>query len=151
MYMKRCLLIVMAAAMFAGCNKDKFKTEPQVVIKSFGPSEVVNKGFFSLSGVIRDKEGDLQDSITFYRKYYNGTVLFRQDSVLKFDLATLNVPAQDEMTFSLDFTYGEIRTNYIFQSLEQADRYLVIGVQVRDNAGHKSEYVESERILLKKL
>ena len=56
------VLLVMLTTL-AACNKDKFKTEPQVEIKSLSPKEETKGQIFSLNATIRDQEGDLQDSV----------------------------------------------------------------------------------------
>ncbi len=136
---------------FTACTKDKFKTQPQVEIKSFGPDVIPNKGTFSLRAIVRDKEGDLQDTITFYRKYFNGSTLVRQDSFLKYNLDNFGFPKHDEIEVQLLFSYGEDRSpTYTLQNTESADRQLAIGIIIKDKAGNRSDYVESKKITLKK-
>ena len=149
--MKKIPVILLAIFALSACNKDKFKTQPQVEIKSFGPNTVINKGTFTLRTIVRDKEGDLKDTIIFYRKYFNGSTLVRQDSFLKYNLDNFGFPKNDEIEVQLLFSYNEDRTpTYIFQNPESADRQLAIGVVVKDQAGHRSDYVETDKITLKK-
>ena len=149
--MKKIAVLLFAVTALFACNKDKFKTQPQVEIKSFGPEVVPNKGTFSLRAIVRDKEGDLKDTITFYRKYFNGATMVKQDSFLKYNLDNFGFPQHDEIEVQLLFSYGEDRSpTYLLQNTEPADRDLVIGVVVKDQAGNRSEYVETNRITLKK-
>jgi len=149
--MKKIAILLFAVTALFACNKDKFKTQPQVEIKSFGPDVVPNKGTFSLRAVVRDKEGDLKDTITFYRKYFNGATMVKQDSFLKYNLDNFGFPQHDEIEVQLLFSYGEDRSpTYLLQNTEPADRDLVIGVVVKDKAGNRSDYVETKRITLKK-
>ena len=101
--------------------------------------------------IVRDKEGDLKDTITFYRKYFNVTTMVKQDSFLKYNLDNFGFPEHDEIEVQLLFSYGEDRSpTYLLQNTEPVDRDLVIGVIVKDKAGNRSDYVETNRITLKK-
>ena len=150
--MKNISVLFLAVIALVSCDKDKFKTQPQVEIKSFGPSVIPNKGTFALRAIVRDKEGDLKDTITFYRKYFNGATMVKQDSFLKYNLDNFGFPKNDEIEVQLLFSYGEDRSpTYLLQNTEVAgDRELAIGIVVKDKAGNRSEYVESGKILLKK-
>jgi hypothetical protein len=149
--MKKIAVLLLAVTALVACNKDKFKTQPQVEIKSFGPNVISNKETFTLRAIVRDKEGDLKDTITFYRKYFNGATMVKQDSFLKYNLANFGFPKHDEIEVQLLFSYGEDRSpTYLLQNTEIADRDLVIGIVVKDNAGNRSDYVETNRITLKK-
>jgi hypothetical protein len=143
------VLLVMLITL-AACNKDKFKTEPQVEIKSLSPKEVTKGQIFSLNATIRDQEGDLQDSVYLVYKRFNGTDLLTHDTI-RFYIGALGFPDKQQIDLQAMFSYGELREGTIFANLEPADRNLAIGVIVRDKAGNKSEYVESEKITLKKL
>lgn len=148
--MKKLLpFLVVVIAVFA-CSKDKFKTEPQVEIKSLAPGEV-NKGeLFSLRAIVRDKEGDLQDSVLLVRKRFAGNTQLTVDT-LRYDISNFAFPDKNVIEVTAVFSYGELRDGYIFANLESQDREFAVGVIVRDKAGHRSEYVESGKILLKKL
>lgn len=148
--MKQLLLVFLSAGILASCTKDKFKTVPQVKINSLSPSEAHKGNIIILSATITDKEGDLQDSVLIVRKRFTGTTSLTIDT-LRSSLKTLNVPTKSEIEFSAQFSYGEIRDGYIFQNLESVDRNFQVGLIVRDKAGNKSEYVESAKIVLKKL
>jgi hypothetical protein len=148
--MKKLFVFCVVASAIIACGKDKFKTEPQVEIISFGPSEV-NKGeLFTLRAIVTDKEGDVQDSVLLVRKRYTGSILLTTDT-LRYSIRELNSPTKTKIEVQAVFSYGELRDNYIFQNLESSDRDLTVGVIVRDKAGHRSAYVESGKILLKKL
>ncbi len=141
------------ATVFAACNKDKFKTEPQVEIKSFGP-EVVTKGqLIRLNASVTDKEGDLQDSVIFYRKVFTlSGLIFSQDSAIRANLKDLGVPKNQEVELQLNMIYGESNQNYPTQNGNNSvDRRLAVGVYIKDKAGNRSQYVESDTILLKRI
>ena len=152
LYMKRILTIsVLAMALFA-CSKDKFKTEPTVEIKSFGPESVVKGEIFTLRANVTDKEGDLQDSVLLVRKRFSNNIQLGLADTLRFFIKDFDFPDNSKIEIAAMFSYGEILDNYIFQNLESnTDKQLSVGIIVRDKAGNKSPYVESQRITLKKL
>jgi hypothetical protein len=147
--MKKLFILCFVVAALVACKKDKFKTEPQVEIKSFGPKDVFNKDVFTFRATVRDKEGDLQDSVRLVRKYYSGSTLFIVDT-LPYYIKSFNFPDKQTIEIVAQFSYGELRQDYIFQNLLLQDRDFVVGIIVRDRAGNKSSYVESDRIVLHK-
>lgn len=148
--MKRLLIVGIAALSLFACNKDKFKTEPQVEIKSLGPSEVRKGDVFTFRAVVNDKEGDLQDSVLLVRKRFAGNQVLTTDT-LRYNISSFAFPDKSVIEVSALFSYGELRDGYIFANLENQDREFAVGIIVRDKAGHRSEYKESEKILLKQL
>ena len=140
----------MFATAFFACSKDKFKTEPQVEIKSLGPDEV-NKGeIITFRAIVRDKEGDLQGNVKLVRKRFTGNVQISVDT-LPYSIANFGFPDKSVIEVTAQFSYGELRDGYIFANLENQDREFSVGIIVEDKAGHESEYKESDKILLKKL
>ena len=150
--MKRILIVSVFALALAACSKDKFNTVPTVTIDSFGPSEAYNGDIIQLSATVTDKEGDLQDSVIVVRKKFNGNTLLSTDSSAKVSLRGLGSPVKDKIELRVTISYGKLYPEYaIFQELERDfDRNFSVGLIVRDNAGHRSEYVESKKIVLKK-
>jgi hypothetical protein len=148
--MKRLLVFCVVVLALIGCDKDKFKTEPQVEIKSLAPDEV-NKGeLFTFRAIVRDQEGDLQDSVLLVRKRFSGGTQLTVDT-LRYYIGNLAFPDKSVIEVSAIFSYGELRDGYIFANLESQDREFALGIIVRDKAGHRSEYQESDKILLKRL
>ena len=152
--MKKFLLFGLIAAAFASCGKDKFKTVPQVEIKSFGPEEVTKGQLIRLTAAVTDKEGDLQDSVIFYRKVFatSGLMIGAVDSSIRANLGNMGVPKNQEIELRLELIYGETNQNYMTQNGSNAvDRRLTVGVYVKDKEGNRSEYVESDTIVLKRI
>ena len=147
--MKRFIIFCALATVIIACSKDKFKTEPQVEIISLSPDEVIKGDVFTLRAIVRDKEGDLKDSVFIVRKVFTGP-LAKVDT-LRYTLKAFAFPVKSEIEINAVFSYGELRDGYIFQNLENIDKEFSVGVIVRDTAGHKSPYVESDKIVLKKL
>lgn len=137
---------------FSACRKGNFETKPTVTIDSFGPEVVSTGNFFQLRATVTDKEGDLQDSVIIVRKRYNGTTLLNTDSSKRVSLKSLGTPVKDKIELFVTFVYGRlIPEQAITQDLEyNFDRQLRVGLIVTDNAGNRSDYVESEPIVLKK-
>ena len=141
------------ATAFAGCSKDNFKTVPQVEIKSFGPEQVTKGQLIRLNARVTDKEGDLQDSVIFYRKVFTlSGLLFSQDSAIRANLKDFGVPNKTDVELQLDMIYGESNQNYPTQNGNNSvDRKLAVGVYIKDKAGNRSLYVESDTIILKRI
>ncbi|GAC1423341.1 MAG: hypothetical protein NVS9B7_02430 [Flavisolibacter sp.] len=133
------------------CSKNKYNTKPQVKVNSFGPG-VVNSGqTISLKATITDKEGDIQDSILLVKKIYNITTssLVYVDTI-RFSVKDFGNPLQSKIELDAIFNYGQIVDGTIYIGQESADRLLGVGIIVYDKGGHKSDYVETNKIVLKK-
>lgn len=149
--MKRIFGASIIVIALAACSKDKFGSVPAVKIESFGPPEVNNQDFFRLIATVTDKEGDLQDSVIIYRNVYKFSDV-EKDSIVT-NLKNLGVPVKTKLELQVTFRYGstEPQGQIIYQKLrDDADRPMSVGLVVKDNAGHRSEYVESDKIILKK-
>jgi hypothetical protein len=152
--MKKILSLFFLALLVLACSKNKFKTEPQVEIKSFGPEVVTVGGTFALSAIVRDKEGDLQDTLILFEKRYDTTnVLLTTDSTKKYKLRDLGVTSKNsELEVNFRYSYGPqiLTPTYYTYASEFRNTRFAVGIVIKDNAGHRSEYVESGKILLKK-
>ncbi|WP_121355175.1 hypothetical protein [Flavisolibacter nicotianae] len=150
--MKRILFVSVLALALGACSKDKFKTVPTVKINSIGPSEARNGDIIQVFATVTDKEGDLQDSVIVVRKKFNGSTLLSTDSSAKVSLKGLGSPVKDKIELRISISYGKLLPEFaLYQELERDfDREFSVGLIVRDNAGNRSEYVESDRITLKK-
>lgn len=148
------LFAVVASVVFASCGKDKFQTVPQVTIKSFGPDEVRKGQIFTLSAEITDKEGDLQDSIILVQKRFTGNVQIpaRATDTIPISIAEFRFPNTSSIELQINFSYGEqVPGTFLYGIQENQDRGLVYGLIVQDKAKNKSTYVETRRIILKKV
>jgi hypothetical protein len=153
--MKRILFFAAFIAFLMACTKDKFKTVPQVKITSFGPAEVVKGQIITLRADVTDKEGDVQDSVIFYRKIYNATTeaLLTTDSSIRGTLKGFGIPTKtQEFELQLQLSYGEQQDGYQLQNNGSGvDRKISFGIYVKDKAGNRSEYTESDKIVMKKI
>ncbi|RYZ57322.1 MAG: hypothetical protein EOO14_11115 [Chitinophagaceae bacterium] len=149
--MKKLLALFLVAGVLAACSKDSFKTVPQVKIESISPEEAFNGSIIEMLATVTDQEGDLQDSVIVVRKRFNAGTELSVDST-RLSLKGLGVPNKQKIELRVTVSYGRLYPEYaIFQDLERNfDREFSIGLVVLDNAGNRSEYVESEKILLRK-
>lgn len=148
-FLAACAVLV-SSLVLAGCTKDKFKTEPQVEIRSISPEEARKGNIITVTADVRDKEGDLHDSVLVVRKWFSGTNLLVRDTQ-RFYIGGLAFPVKQQIELQVLFAYGEIRDDALYIPLEQVDRGFAVGLIVRDKAGNRSPYVESKTITLKKL
>jgi hypothetical protein len=148
--MKKIFFSFLGVLFLLACSKDKFKTEPQVEIESLSPNEVFNDGIFTLRATVRDKEGDLQDTVYLVSKRFDENDLLLTNDTIPFSMVNFGFPDKTQIELEVKFSYGEDRPGYIFQNLETSDRNFALGIIVKDKAGNKSEYVESDKIVLKK-
>ena len=147
--MKRIIIFCALATIVIACTKDKFKTEPQVENATLGPDEVRKGQLITFKATVRDKEGDIKDSVFIVRKVFTAGV--PKVDTLRYTLRQFASPYKSEIELNAIFSYGELRDGFIFQNLESIDKEFSVGVIVRDTAGHKSAYVESNKVILKKL
>ncbi|MBL0232307.1 MAG: hypothetical protein IPQ08_01430 [Chitinophagaceae bacterium] len=150
--MKYFLVLVAGVLLTAtACNKDKFKTEPQVEVKSISPGTVVNGNIISLKGNYTDDEGDL-DSVLLVYKWYNNAAIVRNDT-FRFNFANLGLPDK--------VREADIQVLLEYNTQNQANMVSIAGVSLRDTtasfglllidkAGHRSNYAEAGKIRLKK-
>lgn len=151
--MKRILAVILIAGIFTACSKDKFETVPQIEIKEFGPEEVVKGQMIELRAIVRDKEGDIQDSLYVVRKRFNLTTGGEiNNDTIRYFIGTLGAPNKQENEVLVRFLYGELKPEIApIQNLESTDRGYRLGLVVIDKKGNRSKYVESDQIVLKKL
>ena len=152
--MKRIVIVAFIAGIFAACSKDKFESVPRIEIKEFGPEEVQKGQVIRLTANIFDQEGDLQDTLYVYRRIFNANTNaeLSVDSLITSDLKTLGAPSKQETEVLITLLYGEQDPRIgPTQNGDGIDRKFSIGLRVKDKAGNKSEYVESNKIILKKI
>ena len=143
--------IVVVLLLLAGCNKDKFTTEPQVEVKSIQPATVTNGAIIRLLADYTDDEGDL-DSVLVVYKWYNGTTATFIDTLIRYSFSRLNMPTnlrKAEMAVEFEYnTYNQ--QNMLTLSGVTRDTTATFGVLLIDKTGKRSNYSESNSIRLKK-
>lgn len=147
----RFVLTLLVAAILFACNKDKFKTEPQVKIKSISPSTVFNGDVITIKGDYTDDEGDL-DSVLIVYKWYNGATEIPIDT-LRYTFARLNLPAktrQADLQINFEYNTNNIPDMVPLPGVSLRDTTATFGLVLKDKAGQRSNYSESDKIRLKR-
>ncbi len=145
------LLAATVLFMATACNKDKFKTEPQVEIKSISPGTVSSGDIISLKGKYTDDEGDL-DSILLVYKWFNNTTVVRKDT-FRFNFANLGLPDKvrdADIQVLLEYNTQNQANMVSLAGVSLRDTTASFGMLLIDKAGHRSNYDESGKIRLKK-
>lgn len=149
--MKKAIVLASLAVMLTACKKGRFETVPQVRITDFGPKTVVTGDLIVIKADVTDKEGDVQDSALFCRKKISLQNFLVQTDTIRKSLKELGIPSAQEYELTLSLLYGQKVTEYEYQpNSDGVDRKLTFGIIVRDKAGNRSKYVESDTIVLKK-
>ena len=141
-------MLVLAIA----CNKDKYTTEPQLKFKNITP-ETVNRGdLITFTTGFTDDEGDI-DSIFIVQKWYSGSTATMIDTIKNNTYEQTTAPPNTRIgDMTIIFEYLTQNTNYrtLTPSPSNRDTLATFGLVVKDKAGHRSNYAESGKILLKK-
>ena len=145
------LLLGFSVLLFMACKKDKFTTEPQLKYKSISPSSVIKGNIINLNVSFTDDEGDIQDSVILAYKRYNSTGGILTLDTFRLKMDPEGIPVARDGDLNVKFGYGEFITGTFFLNLEAVDREVSFGLILRDKAGHRSNYVESDKVTLKKL
>lgn len=148
----KMILTGILALLLAACNKDKFKTEPQVNIQSISPGTVDDGDVITVRGDFTDDEGDL-DSVLIIYKWYNGATVVKPSTgdTLRYNLAAMNLPEKTrEADMTIQYEFGTLNIDGIAKLPGVSrDTTATLGVILVDKAGHRSNYSESEKIRLK--
>ncbi len=145
------LLAATGLFMATACNKDKFKTEPQVEIKSISPGTVSSGDIISVKGKYTDNEGDL-DSVLLIYKWFNNTTTVRNDT-FRFNFANLGLPDKvrdADIQVLLEYNTQNQANMVSLAGVSLRDTTASFGMLLIDKAGHRSNYSESGKIRLKK-
>ncbi len=133
-----CLLVA--------CGKDSFQTKPQIKVKSMNGNVVPVGGTLMVNLSFTDKEGDLG----------NGKLVYIPTRLNRRPLPPA-IPAYDSVVNPLpefpDKSIGEIQLSLQYSFLHKSDiendtinlRFVAV-----DKAGHKSDTVTSDRIVILK-
>lgn len=149
---QRLVLPLILVAVMAACNKDKFKTEPQVKVKSISPNRVFKGDVLTIKGDYTDDEGDL-DSLLLVYKWYNGNTVVKPSTgdTLRYTFETLNLPSKTrEADLIIQFEFGTTQIDNLAKLPGVTrDTAATFGLVLKDKAGHRSNYSESDKIRLK--
>lgn len=147
------LLLVAVAALIVACNKDKFTTEPQIKIKKVSPSDVFKGDIIEIEGEFTDDEGDIDSAFIVYKFHTQTGTTTKTDTIDDYTITSVNLPEKTrEGEIFISFSYGEIIDGFILlpNTPVNKDTLASFGLILKDKAGHRSNYSESEKIWLKK-
>lgn len=149
--MKKAIwLVALGCGWLAACNKDKFTTKPQVKIRSIAPSVVQNGNIINLAGSYTDSEGDI-DTVFVVYKWYNNTTATFTDTLERFPFGSLGVPSNTRQAeLELLYEYNTQNTGLRILSGVSRDTTATLGLILKDKAGNRSDYVESEKFRLRR-
>jgi hypothetical protein len=149
---QKFVLPLIWVAITTACGKDKFKTEPQVEVKSISPKMLFDGDVLTIKGDYTDDEGDL-DSLLLVYKWYNGNtvVIPSIGDTLRYTFASLNLPPKTrEADLIIQFEFGTLNIDNLAKLPGVTrDTTASFGLVLKDRAGHRSNYSESEKIRLK--
>ena len=141
--MKKYLIPVVLFVVLLGCDKDKFKTQPQIKVDSYNTKELQRNQDLVIQLRFTDKEGDLAGGKFFYmprrlnRRPPPPGVSYRN--------ATLTIP---QFPVSND---GEFELRLPWNVLHLSDREndtMFFRFTVEDRGGNKSDTVNSDQIVI---
>lgn len=145
-------LLVIVVIVLA-CNKDKFTTEPQLKAKSISPKESVQGDLISFKGSFTDEEGDIDSAFIVYKKYNSANTATDIDTFRDYTITALQLPAGTRSgDFTITFSNGRQIDPYpqLPNTPPNRDTLITLGLIVKDKAGNRSNYAESEKITLKR-
>lgn len=144
---KLSLLPALLLVLILSCSKDKFKTEPQVEVKSISPNTLISGGVLNVKGKYTDDEGDL-DSVLVIYKWYNGVAAVKADT-FRYSFAGLDLPVktrQADIEITYEYNTINIQNLVKLSGLAIRDTTATFGLILKDKAGHRSNYSESDKI-----
>jgi hypothetical protein len=146
--MKFKLIIPLALlTVLASCGKDKFKTQPQIEIKSYGDKSIGNGQSLTITLRFTDKEGDLANGkFVYIPKRLNKRPLL--PGIPDYDSIKVVIPSFP------DETDGEFDLSLPWINLHKTDtendtifmRFVVV-----DRGNNKSDTVSSDQLVILKL
>ena len=149
--MKVILLVLSVFTVIVlACNKDKFQTKPSISIKSINTDKVPLNGSFVITLECTDKEGDVQDSVIIIKQRLNKKVVSTVRDTLRYKFPVFPTNTRTEVVATLGYQdiLSAAAPPFIPGSnppTRELDT-LILRLAVRDNAGHTSDTISSQRI-----
>ncbi|RYY40403.1 MAG: hypothetical protein EOO08_04520 [Chitinophagaceae bacterium] len=153
--MKNSLLAFLSLALFAGCNKDKFQTKPQLKLLEAGELTVPYNGSLRIRLEFTDKEGDVDDTLFIRRVRTNlRTTPTVRDSL---KIKVPDFPDRTKGEIILDLTYS----NFLISAasplnvpgtnppVKESDS-LTYKFVLKDRAGNKSDTLVVDGIVVER-
>lgn len=134
----------MATLLLLACGKDEFQTVPQVKINSLSRTVLPLNGTMQIDLNFTDKEGDISE----------GRLVYKPVRLNKRPLQN-NIPPYDTVSTPLPKfpkeVQGQIQVTFQYRDLHKSDLEndtINIRFVAYDKAGHKSDTVTTERIVV---
>lgn len=138
--------IVLLTIAALSCGKDKFKTKPQIEIKSINNNVIARNQTLTIQLRFTDKEGDLADGkFVYIPKRLNTRPLL--PTVPNYDSVKLVIPKFP------DETDGEFAISLPWINLHKSETEndtIIMRFVVVDRAGNKSDTVSTDKLVILK-
>ena len=134
------------------CNKDKFQTKPTISIKSLNTEFIPLNGSLIITLECTDKEGDVQDSLIIIKRRLNRRVVTTLRDTIRYKFPVFPNSPRTEVIATLDYQTilsAQNPPNIPGSSPPQKERdTLILKLAVRDRAGHTSDTITTNRIIV---
>ncbi len=142
--MKKYVIAVVLFVVFMGCDKDKFKTQPQIKINSYNTKVVQRNQDLVVQLNFTDKEGDLTGGkFVYIQRRLN--LRPPPQGVRYPDSVRLNIP---QFPVNNDGEF-ELRLNWnVLHLSDRENDSLFFRFVVVDRGGNKSDTVNSDQIVI---
>ena len=146
------ILFVLTAffVIVVACNKDKFLTKPTIKIKSLNTEFVPLNGNLIITLECTDKEGDVQDSVIIIKRRLNRRVVTTLRDTLRYKFPQFPNTPRTEVIATLDYQTilsAQSPPNIPGTNQKELDT-LILKLAVRDRAGHTSDTITTNRIIV---
>ncbi len=143
--MKRISLVALIACAVVACSKDKFKTQPQIEIKSYNTKVVAPSQNLVITLHFTDKQGDISNGEFVFFPVRTNLKPPPPNTTTYDDSVSRPIPqfpdnTQGEIQFTLPYSYLHI------SSSENDSLYLKFTAV--DRAGNKSDTIQSDNIVV---
>ncbi len=140
---------IIAATVLTACSKSKFTIAPQIDFKSVNDNDFSAGQIIDFEFEVRDKDGDIQDSLFMER---SGSACAPLNDVSSFLMPATLVKNDLKANISLVFIYKNPNggINVPLVGCTEKDDSTTFRFWIKDVAGHTSDTVKSPVIVLRK-
>ncbi|MBE7172747.1 MAG: hypothetical protein INR73_19375 [Williamsia sp.] len=144
--MKLFFLVAAAVVLLSACGKDPFQTVPQIKIKSLSSTVVPLNSNLQINLGFTDKEGDISEGRLIYQP------IRLNKRPLQADIPPYNIDSTTLPVFPKEIE-GTMQVTLLYNNLHRSDLEndtINIKFVVYDKAGHKSDTVTTDKIVVLK-
>lgn len=149
--MKAVLGIFAAGLLLVACEKNNLETKPEIEVKSISTEQVPIGGNLIVTLEFRDKEGDVDDSVTIIRKRLNARDIDAQPFARRFKIPPFPDKTTGEMDVSLSWAQFLTLQNSPLRipgENRNENDTLQLSFSVRDAEGNRSDTVTIDRNII---